>query len=169
MVFKKQKNNEDLKNIGILILVVLLVIGFFYVARLFSGEGGITSDKPVVFCIPENSPPDKQECYYTAHDHFQLSVFLGGKEQNIKFEEGDLEEGHTHAQKNKIHWHSTLPVDPLTKQVNNWSEHSVSAALQELGFVYPDKRATLIVNGQVEEKGLNYIWEDGDVIEVRFG
>lgn len=166
---KTMVNKEKLSSIVILILVIILIIGFFYIAKLFSGEGGITSEKPIVFCVPEDAPPDQQKCFYTAHDHFQLKLVLDGKEQDIGFEEGGLEKSHTHAEENKIHWHSTLPVDPSTKQVTDWSTHSIRATLQESGFIYPDKKVTVIVNSQVKEEGLDYIWKDGDTIEVRVG
>lgn len=163
-----KSRKDKMGRIFILALVMILLVGFFYIAKLFGGEGSITSEKPIIFCIPEDAPPHQQECFYTAHEHMQLKISINGEEQNIGFEKGDLQKSHTHAEKNKIHWHSVLNVDPLTKEVVGWYPHSIKASLEELGLENLSS-VVVIVNGNLEPNGLDYIWKDGDTIEVRVG
>ncbi len=164
---KKEKKKERLSSVIILVLTIIVAIGFFYIANLFSSESGIIKENPIIFCVPENAAPENQKCFYTAHDHMELKIIISEKEQDIGFEKGDLQKSHTHADKSKIHWHSTLDVNPVNKEVIDWSPHSLKSALQELGFDNLGTGTTVILNGKVDTEGLNYIWKDLDKIEVR--
>lgn len=150
--------------------VVIGLIAFFYVANRFSsGEKGVTTEKPITTCQPENAPAEKQKCYWTAHTHLTLKVIENGQEVALSFEKGDLQKSHTHAEKDKIHWHATLPVDPKTKQTTDYSALKLKAVLDEFKINYQGKKTTVLVNGQEKKEGVDYVWQDGDTIEVTIG
>lgn len=154
-------------NIFLIAFVIIGLIAFFYVANRFSGgEKGVTTEKPITTCQPENAPPDKQKCYYTAHPHFTLNLQVNGQKQDLPFEKGDLQKPHTHAEKNKIHWHATLSVDPQSKKVTDYSPLKLSAVLDELGVQYQGKNVIVVVNNQAKPVEIDYIWQDGDAIEI---
>lgn len=154
-------------NILLIVFVIAGLIAFFYVANRFSGgEKGVSTEKPITTCQPENAPPDKQKCYYTAHSHLSLRVQIDGKTQDLSFEKGDLQKSHTHAEKNKIHWHATLPVDPKTKKVTDYSSLKLKKVLDEFQIDYQGKKVMVVVNNQAKTEGVEYIWQDGDMIEV---
>jgi len=155
-------------NVLIIGFVIVGLVAFFYVANRFSGgEKGVTTEKPITTCQPENAPVEQQKCYYTAHSHFTLSLQVNGQKQDLHFEKGDLQKSHTHAEKNKIHWHTTIPVDPQTKQVTDYSQLKLKAVFDELKIDYQGKKVTVLVSGQEKQEGLDYIWQDGDSVEVR--
>ena len=155
-------------NVLIIGFVVIGLIAFFYVANRFSGgEKGVTTEKPITTCQPENAPPEKQKCYYTAHVHLTLKIIENGQEVALSFEKGDLQKSHTHAEKDKIHWHATLPVDPKTKQITDYSALKLKAVLDEFKINYQGKKVTVLVNEQEKKEGVDYIWQDGDSVEVR--
>lgn len=155
-------------NIVLIVFVIVGLVAFFYVANRFSGgEKEVSTEKPITTCQPENAPPDKQKCYYTAHSHIVLNVIIDGTKVDLSFEKGGLERSHTHAEKNKIHWHATLPVDPQTKQITDYSALKLKAVLDELQINYQGKKVTVLVNGQEKSEGLDYIWQDGDTVEVK--
>lgn len=155
-------------NIVLIVFVITGLIAFFYVANRFSsGEKGVSTEKPITTCQPENVPPDKQKCYYTAHSHITWNVLIDGKKVDLSFEKGNLQKSHTHAEENKIHWHATLPVDPQTKQITDYSALKLKAVLDELQVNYQGKKVTVLVNGQEKSEGLNYVWQDGDNVEVK--
>lgn len=155
-------------SIAIASFVIIGLISFFYVANRFSGgEKGVSTEKPITTCQPENAPPNKQKCYYTAHSHMVLNITIDGKKVDLPFEKGRLQKSHTHAEKNKIHWHATLPVDPKTKQVTDYSALKLKAVLDEMQINYKGKKVMVLVNGQEKSKGLDYVWQDGDNVEVK--
>ncbi|MBI3289977.1 hypothetical protein HYZ78_01115 [Candidatus Microgenomates bacterium] len=148
-------------NWAILLFVLIAVLAFFLIAGRFGGgEKGVESEKPITTCQAD-------KCFYTAHLHFNLEVFTSGQKQKLPFEKGDLEVSHTHAEEDLIHWHATLPVDPQTQQVTDWSALKLKVILDEFGINYQDKKVTVLVNGQERTEGLEYIWQDGNKMEVR--
>jgi len=157
--------NNQLKSIAIIFLVIAAVIGFFWIARFFGGGESVESEKPVVICKPQNAPPEQQECFWTAHIHATVRVFKNETEIPVRFEEGELEGQHTHSEPNKLHWHGLIPVDPKTKVVTDWSQLEVQKIVSDFNLSR-EGTAKFIVNGQ--EVGSSHLWEDGDVIEIRY-
>lgn len=145
----------------ILLLFVLVGLGaFLYVANKFSyGEKGVQSQKPITYCQAD-------KCYYTAHTHMEIRVIKDGVIQDVGYEKGDLQKPHTHSERNVIHWHATLPVDSTTKQVTDYSPLKLRVVLVEMGINYEGKDVRVLVNSTVVDEGLDYIWQDGDKIQV---
>lgn len=145
--------------------MIIAVAAFFWIAKNLGGGEGVESEKPVIICKPQNAPPEQQECFWTAHIHADIKVFQDNKEIPSSFEVGELEGVHTHAEKNKLHWHGLISADPKTKGVSDWSPLSVEQLLKDMRIAIEDG-PQIIVNG--EEVGLMSIWHDGDIIEIRY-
>lgn len=156
--------DKKLQSIGIILVVVVVGVLFFYVANLFGSEN-VQSDKPLVICQPQNAPPEQQKCFWTAHIHFTIKVFKGNEEIPVGFEQGELEGKHTHAEKNKVHWHGLLSVNPVTKEVTDLSPLQVGNIPKDLKLSV-EGNPMFIVNGK--EVNSFYIWQDGDVIEILY-
>lgn len=154
-----------IKSAAILIAVFAIVFGVFWLAKFFGSGENVQSEKPLVICQPQNVPPEKQKCFWTAHIHADVKVFQDNKEIPLSFEGGELERVHTHAEEDKLHWHGLIPVDPKTKEVTDWSALSSERLLKDLGLSIEDG-PQIIVNGK--EVDLSHTWKDGDIIEIRY-
>lgn len=73
-------------------------------------EERIRSESPITFCLNE------EECFFTTHIHYHITLIENGREKTLTFEKGPLERFHTHFEKNKVHWHGLLPVNPEGKE-----------------------------------------------------
>lgn len=173
-------------NIVILLFVLATVIIFVsYLATHFTGETGIRSDKGIIFCQPENAPPEQQKCYFTAHQHMQMDIKVCGEAKILPYETGDLQKLHTHVETGKVHFHGLLPVDPVTRAVTDYSQMTMSNLFSELkvpisnngiydfknGDSCPNARIgnlKVSVNGQEQKDFLNYILKDSDHISIEF-
>jgi len=125
----------------------------------------VQSEKPMVICSNPNAPPGQQKCYWTAHIHVQVKVFHRSKEFSLGYEQGNLQKGHTHAKKNKLHWHGLLPADSSTKQITDSSVFRIDKIPEDLGIQLPGK-PRFIVNDK--EKDRSYRWKDGDTVEIYY-
>lgn len=152
---------KQIKNVLILIVIVGAILGLFLIGRFFGSGENVESEKPLVICQPQNAPPEQQKCNWTAHIHAMVKVFMKGEGVPLGFEEGILEGSHTHAEPNKLHWHGLIPVDPKTKEVNDWS------ALEVQKLIPPrETEPKFIVNSKEVEP--SYIWQDGDTIKILY-
>lgn len=156
---------KQLKSVLAILSIGIVVVAFFWIAKNFGGGESVQSEKPLVICQPQNAPPEEQKCNWTVHIHAHVRVFKGSQEVSLGFEQGELEEAHTHAGENKIHWHGLIPADPLTKGVKDWSPLQVGNLPKELKLSI-DGNPKFFVNGK--EVDLSYIWQDGDIIEMRY-
>lgn len=157
---------QNQKSILILVVVLLALLGLFWLANSLGGGESVQSERPRVICQPPDAPPEQQQCFWTAHIHATVRVFKGTEEIPIGFEQGELEEEHTHAEKNKLHWHGLLPADPVTKEAKDMSALQVGTIPDDLKLSV-DGQPTFVVNGVEVEP--TYIWKDGDDIEIRYG
>jgi len=156
---------KQLKSVFIIALVVVAIAAFFWVAKNLGGGESVKSEKPAVVCRPQNAPPVKQECFWTAHIHAHVEVYENGKRIPLKFEQGKLEGSHTHSENDKIHWHGLIPVDPITKEIKDWSALEVKNLAKDLNL--PERNfVKFIVNNQSVDP--SYIWKDGDHIEIHY-
>lgn len=154
-----------IKQLGALLLVLVAIGAFFWVANLLGSGEKVESEKPLVICQPQNAPPEKQRCFWTAHIHAHVEVFKKGNRIPLNFEQGILEGIHTHSEKDKIHWHGLIPVDPTIKEVRDWSALKVENLPRDLKLSI-EGTPKFIVNSK--EVVSSYIWQDGDHIEIKY-
>lgn len=158
--------NTKIKNIIAFLVVMIAIAGFIWFALNFGGGGEkVQSEQPLVICNPPSVPPEQQTCYWTAHIHFTLKVLGEAREIPLGFELGDLRAMHTHAEKETVHWHGLIPVNPKTKEVTDWSILRVEKIPGDLK-VSTEGTPRFIVNSKEVEP--SYTWKDGDSIEIHY-
>lgn len=144
--FVKIAMKNRLPNILILIFVIVLFVGVFYLASVLrEREEKIRSESPIVFCVPPQAPPENQECFFTTHVHYHITLIENGSEKSLPFEKGALERFHTHFEKNKVHWHSLMPVEPETKKF--LETLTLTDVLKDLNL--PLEGAVIEVHGEI--------------------
>lgn len=153
------------KNFLIVFLVAAAAFGFFWLANRLGGGEKVQSEKLLVICNPPQAPPEKQQCFWTAHIHAAVKVFKGGELVNLGFEQGDLNGVHTHSEKDLIHWHGLIPADAQTKEVKDWSALRVDKMPQDLGLTL-EGQPRFFINGKEVEP--SYTWQDEDAVEIRY-
>ena len=162
------------------------IIAAFYVANFFKQEEiDIRSQKPIIFCQPENAEPEKQKCYFTSHVDVYLTIKSWGQEKTLPFETGNLTKSHLHAEKNKIHWHGLIPVDPKKKEFEDKTQLTLGQAMDDLGIPFDKDRLynfkngdlgpngkpgilKMFINGQPSFEFRDYVRKPEDHIEVIF-
>lgn len=156
------------KYISSSLIIVGVVFAIFLLFKLVKHVGvtgeQVQSERPMVICSSQDAL-SSQRCYWTAHIHAQVSIFHKGKELDIGYEQGDLQRVHTHATKNKLHWHGLLSVDQSTKKITDTVAFRVDTIPQDLNIELKGD-PSFIVNG-IETDGA-YQWQDGDKIEIYY-
>lgn len=177
------------EHLGDLLLVAFAVAGIvaaFGIARFFRGEEeNVRAQKPIIFCQPQDAPPEQQQCFFASHIDVYVTVKIWGEEKTLPFEKGDLTKSHLHAEKNKVHWHSLIPVDPRKKQLENASPLTLGQLFDDLnipfdhdrifdaknGNVGPSGRPgelNMFVNGQAKNQFRDYVRQPNDHIDLIF-
>lgn len=156
---------KQLKSIFLVLFIGIAIAVFFWVAKNFGDRESAQSEKPFVICQPQNAPPEQQKCNWTAHIHATVKVFKQGKEIPVSFEDGELEGQHTHSEPNKLHWHGLISVDPKTKDVSDWSFLEVGKIPKDFKLAIEGTPKFIVNSREVEP---SYIWQDGDIIEIRY-
>jgi hypothetical protein len=182
-------NNKIRNHFGSIITICFVLVAFFaiyYTAVYFRGEEEkVRSENPIIFCQPIDEIPENQKCFFTTHIHTYITIKIFGEEKPLHFEHGDLANHHTHSQANKIHWHTLVEVDPITKKIPD-SEFKLGKLFDDMD-IYFDKdgileyrnnqinpntgeeaKIRLLVNSKENLDFGDYIWEDKDVIEIIF-
>jgi len=154
-----------------------VILGLLFSVFTFYSEGG---ESGIVVCkTPE-------ECTIAMHVHADIAVHLCGEDVSFPLETGLLSMAHTHKERNLIHWHDVEPVDPATEAMMDPSELTLKAFFEQMemrfadgcigdycnGDACPGGAAGAIkmsVNGVPSEEYENYVWKDGDEIEIEFG
>ena len=180
----RKKKKEPIKiiiNIIILALIILMGYSYYYFKTTASETTGI------VVC-------EAGECFWAAHIHSLLYIDICGEQIDFGLEEGPLESTHTHKEKNKLHFHERLPVNPETKEVTDFTPLKIETVLNNFGIETSDgciagKCINDMCNGKVGSWVLNieneydvmtaistieeipledYIWKEGDIITISF-
>lgn len=139
---------NKLFNILILIFAVALFIGAFYMTSVLrEREEKIRSESPITFCVR------KDECFFTTHIHYHITLIENSRERTLPFELGPLERFHTHFEKNKVHWHAQIPVDPETKKF--LETLTLADLIKDLNL--PLDRAVIEIDGEIVDKPQNFV------------
>src|SRR3989344_7796724 len=148
-------------------IIVLLVLGVligYSVAYYLQSE---VEETGVDVCVGE-------VCSRSIHIHADLSGSICGQAINLTKEQGPLTEAHTHKEKNLLHFHNTLQFDRQTNRVLDYGPLALKKSLADLDMVLPETclgsdqaaKLQLKVNDKIVAAGLDYIWQDGDELEL---
>ena len=118
---------------------------------------------------------DGSVCELSQHIHSDIEVSTCGEDVDFEREEGRIDELHTHKEKDKIHWHDRLKVDPKTREPIEPSRSTIKAFFAQMDYELPSRcpnnsnpELEVTVNGLPAEAGLDYTWVDGDQITVNY-
>jgi len=167
---KPPKKKNSLPIITIIIAVVALaILGFmgYSVYTYYQSE----QEKEGFFACNQ----DGTVCELSQHIHADIDVTVCGKEIIFPKEAGRTDEQHTHKETNLMHLHARLKVDPQTKEPLNPTRRQVQAFLDQMDFQFPDTcpdnpnpTMTVYVNDIESSESLDYVWVDGDRIEIEY-
>ena len=167
---KSKKNKNKLLQLLILILVIAGV-GFLAYSG-FAYEGSQEEQEGFFICNDEGT-----ECELSQHIHADIEVNVCGEDIVFLRETGRTDEMHTHKEKNYMHWHARLKVDPETREPlgSDKSRTTIQAFFNQVEFTLPESctnnpnpELTVTVNEQEVPEGLDYTWFDGDNIVVDY-
>lgn len=163
------------KTILFFTILLVIVMALVYFARIYSRTEE-ASGGGIQFC-------EQGRCFLTTHIHADVEGMLCGEQVKLPLEKGPLDDVHTHKERNKLHWHAPLEVHPETKEVLDWGKLTLGNSFAQLGFAYADgcfgewctgktmcdgKLGTLTIRVNGQEADEEYVWKDGDKIEVNF-
>jgi len=160
----KKKKTNWISIIAVVVIAAVAGLGY----SLYSFYSSGSAERGIVICDPEN-PSD---CLWQDHMHFLVLISAGGADdvQNLPLEKGDLDKPHTHEERNVIHWHSSVPYDPVRQEAIDKSVFTLSASLASIGVEMPDGGKVFVKKkGGSWEYAQNqggYVWDDSDIIFV---
>ena len=160
----EKRKNSWTPVIVVIVLVIAAGLGFSIYSFYSSGS----AEKGIVVCDPN----DSSKCLWQDHMHALVIVSADGVSniRNLPLERGGLDKAHTHEERNVIHWHSSLPYDPVKQEVLDKAPFMLSNSLASIGIGLPEDGKMFVKKksgawGQRAEYG-SYVWEDNDIIFV---
>lgn len=162
---KKSSSNVVFKITGA-IVVLLIAVGLWYSVTQYQSSD--EEQTGFLVCNKENTI-----CENSQHIHADIDVQVCGKEIEFGKEKGRTDKQHTHKEKNKIHWHARMRVDPVTKQPLDPTLISVQSFLDQMAYSFPTScpnnpspTMKVTINNVQRPEGLQAHWVDGDKIHV---
>ena len=157
------------KSIFIHLIFILLLVGvavlLYYSVLEYMEQSEATG---ITIC-------KEGECIKTLHIHSDITFDLCGRSTTLPREGAELAGLHTHKEKNFLHFHDRVEVDPVTQEQRFDKRLSLREIL-EMFDLTPDKycggpgpfETIFTVNGEVLGDGLDYNWKDGDDLHLIF-
>ncbi len=155
-------------------LVVVVVLGYYgYVFSRSEAEiEGIT--------VCESA----DVCYRTVHVHADVIIDVCGEQMRLPLEKGPLDGPHTHKERNKIHFHSKLRIDPRTEAFLETEPLRLGRFMDVMNVRFNKEcfgescngmtcngqpgELSMQVNGLDDTEFDQYVWKDGDQIVMQF-
>jgi hypothetical protein len=171
-----KRNHRNLfLMIFILVLIVFGAVGYYSVLVYQDTEA---ESEGIVIC-------EGDVCEKSLHVHADIDIKACGKEIKVAKNKGKVTQQHTHSEKNKIHYHNRLRVDPITelpldptplKLVNFFENIEITFTPTQIekytnGDSCPNGgpgSVKMYVNGVENLELGEYKWKDKDKIEIRF-
>ena len=161
----------------VLLLGMLLLGGFLLYSVVLVKRTGVTKGG-LVTCADGR-------CFLTMHVHALVRVEVCGQAVALPSFKGPLSGAHTHSEKNVVHWHDKLEIDPETKAPLDPSPLALGVAFENLGIPLSETRLgdkangdpcpdglpgtlAVFVNGESLEDAPAYVWSDRDIIDLMF-
>lgn len=158
--------------------IALALIGYI-VYSVFVYLGSVETTEEFLVC-------DEGVCIKSFHIHVEIEPMICGELKWFSLEHGMLEEQHTHKDRNRIHFHERLRVTPDTYEV---IDTTLLTLRNFMGNMEPGFDGTcslgqcegtpcpgsdtpgsfsVIVNGEERPEKWDYVWKNGDDIEIIF-
>lgn len=174
----KRRNDSFPQKQGFFQEKLLTIIGMCLLISMFAIFGAFayiykTSDeKQEGFFVCDT---EDKICELSQHIHADIDMRICGQDITFSKEKGHTDRQHTHKERNKIHWHSRIQVDSKTREPLDATPLTIASFLEEMDYTLPasctynnNPKLTVQVNDALVEKGLKYVWKDGDGINVAY-
>ena len=151
----------------IAVILVFIVLGFFaYSTVLFKNSN--YEQRGFITCNKENTI-----CEESKHIHADIEVSFCGKDIQFPKETDNTYKQHTHKERNKLHWHARISLDPETQTYIDATPRRLAAFFEQMNTPIPTScpsnptpSVSVKVNDKEETEAFDYIWQDGDRIHV---
>lgn len=154
------------KNWTTIITAVVLVVAAGLAYSVYSFYSSGSAEKGIVVCDPK----DSSKCLWQDHMHALVIISVDGPTQNLPAQTGALNKVHTHDELNVIHWHSTLPYNPVKREVLDKTDLSLLNSLASVGLQLPEGGRLFVKpdGGYWRERNEygGYVWDDKDILFV---
>lgn len=161
-----------------LVLLLALVLGGFLLYSVVRFRQTGVQQTGLTTCV-------EGRCFLTAHIHALVRMEICGQAVTLPSFKGPLFGTHTHSEKNVLHWHDKLEVDPESREPRDLSPLTLSAGFQNLTIPLSETRLRdkengnpcpdgapgtlkMFVNGEPQENIPSYVWKDRDIIDLIF-
>lgn len=166
---KKPTASGRQKSVFKPIIFILLIAGLALLIAYSVQEYNRQTEASGITICKEN------ECIKTLHIHSDITFDLCGKSTRLARETGELVGLHSHKEKNQLHFHDKIQLDPDTLEQRLDKRLSLREILKTLDLT-PDEycggsgpfETIFTVNGEVPGEGLDYNWKDGDDLHLIF-
>ena len=162
---KNKKQKAIFKPLIFILLLVGVAVLLYYSVLEYQGQSEATG---ITIC-------NEGECIKTLHIHSDITFDLCGRSTTLPREDGELAGLHTHKEKNYLHFHERVKVDPDSKEQRFDKRLSLQEVL-EMFELSPAEYCSgpgpfeviFTVNGGLPDAGLDYNWQDGDDLHLIF-
>lgn len=147
----------------IVVAVVIVAAALGYSVYYFYSSG--SAEQGIVVCNPQ----DPSECLWQDHIHALVLISIDGVVQDLPTEKGPLAEGHTHEERNVMHWHSSVPYDPVKREIIDKTSLTLESSLRSAGVELPEGGRLFVKKASAWERRAEYggyVWSDRDIIFV---
>ena len=165
----KKKSKKILSTILILLTTIVISLLAYSGYRFQTSE---QEEEGFFVCNTEGT-----QCELSQHIHADIAINVCGEDIDFPREKGRTDEMHTHKEKNYMHWHARIKVDPTTREPLGEEKDrlTLQAFLNQMESEFPDScpnnsepTLSVFVNEEPNAQGLNYTWVDGDDIVVDY-
>lgn len=169
IVRKKSSRSKTRWIVPALIGIAICILIGFLAYSVISFKQSTYEAQGFITCDEGNTV-----CEESKHIHADIEVSICGKAIIFPKEKGNTDKQHTHKERNKIHWHARIPVDPQEYATYiDPSPRTLGAFMQQMELSIPatcgslNRAQTRVeVNGATHNDGMSYVWQDGDIIHV---
>ena len=149
---------------GIAIVAVVALLAYSTIQ--YQSEG--IEQTGIIVCNTE-------ECLKAVHIHADIKLNMCGTFITLPREDGHLDSEHTHKEKNYLHFHERISLDPVTKEELPEPRLRVGRVMEDyslepklLQYCPPNPKVEVLINGEIAPEGMQTQWKNGDDILLRF-
>lgn len=160
----------------------MLIIAIFLIYSVIKYKKSI-GEKSETFVVCDKN----NKCIIALHIHAEMEIKICGKEIKLPLESGDLRRTHTHKERNLLHFEERLKYDNEKKQIiekepitlkdffNNkeinikFNSTCIADKCNNDPCGTAPEKVKFYVNDYSNNDFENYVWKDGDKINIIFG
>lgn len=166
---KPARQEPSLKNALLGLSLITLLAGGIYSYNIYKNSKIETTGLTVC--------NDQDVCEKSMHIHTKVDVTVCGKPTSLFKETGNLADTHTHKEDDLLHWHDKVKVDKDGNTTGGEEDRKIRSIIdlylkdnlpRSCTTKGPTGKFKLTVNNIVVEDVENYVWKDGDKLELTY-